>query len=104
MTEILSNILVESYPIFCLVFLALLVFELDSGGNICPPPTMAKVADAPTRAWVKNKMTKFERNRSKSFWASDVLVTAYQAISDKKTTEVQTAVEPRVLKQIAKKR
>ena len=39
---------------FYRVFLIILVFELEGGGDICPPPTMAKLADIATGARVKN--------------------------------------------------
>ena len=55
----------------------------------------------PVLASILRLLTKFERNWSENFGASDVSVTSCHAISDQKTTKVQTAVELRVLKQIA---
>ena len=51
--EILSNVPIESYRMFFFyrIFLTLLVFELEGGGNICPP-TMAKFAETATGARV----------------------------------------------------
>ena len=55
----------------------------------------------PVLASILRPLTKFERNQFVIFLASDVLMTSCQAISDQKTTKVQTAVKPRVLKHIA---
>ena len=42
--EILSNVPIESYRmLFYRIFLTLLVFELEGGGNICPPPHYGEV-------------------------------------------------------------